>query len=166
MTFAYSMMASRNCALAKYLSPRSRYGAFLASGDLEHPVMTTSADRRRAIHARDALHISVSSVSPIRERSVKRGYTVKQPSWRTREFREIGGWSPYGVRLLGIRSDLGSNHRTVARITRARRKNTTPPLRWRSPARKLGSTYTESSVKVTIRIPFLTMTSGRVAKLK
>src|SRR5712692_4402529 len=63
------MMASRNCALAKYLSPRSRCWVFLASGDLEHPVMTTNTDRRRAIHTCAALHILVSS--------------VKRPSWRT-----------------------------------------------------------------------------------
>src|SRR5437867_10243337 len=66
MTFAYSMMASRNCALAKYWSPRSRCWAFLASGDLEHPVMTTNTDRRRAIHTCTALDILVSSVIPIR----------------------------------------------------------------------------------------------------
>src|SRR5438093_10728724 len=56
------MMASRNCALAKYLSPRSRCWVFLASGDLEHPVMTINTDIRRAIPARAALHILVSAV--------------------------------------------------------------------------------------------------------
>src|SRR2546425_12158614 len=57
------MIASRNCALAKCLSPRSRCWVFLASGDLEHPVVTTNTDRRRAIHPCAALHILVSSVS-------------------------------------------------------------------------------------------------------
>src|SRR5215470_10356336 len=63
MTLAYSMIASRNCPLAKYLSPRSRCWVFLASTDWEHPVMTTKRDRRTAIHARVALHISVSSIT-------------------------------------------------------------------------------------------------------
>src|SRR5437879_2662593 len=64
-TFAYSMTASRYCSRAKYLSPRSRCRAFLASGDREHPATTTSTARRRTIHARAAADILISSVSLI-----------------------------------------------------------------------------------------------------
>src|SRR5439155_8275054 len=61
-TFAYSMTASRYCAFEKYLSPRSRCWAFLASGDREHPVMATRRARKTMIQPR-VLDILISSVS-------------------------------------------------------------------------------------------------------
>src|SRR2546430_9709703 len=66
-TFAYSMSASRYCAFAKYLSPRSRCRAFLASGDREHPVTATSTVRRKMIHVLAAPDIFVSSMDLIWE---------------------------------------------------------------------------------------------------
>src|SRR5437667_10006571 len=62
-TFAYSISASRYCSRAKYLSPRSRCRAFLASGDREHPVMATRSAKKTMIQPRDALDILISSVT-------------------------------------------------------------------------------------------------------
>src|SRR2546427_4036783 len=62
-TFRYSRMASRYCSLLKYLSPRSRWRAFLASGDREHPATTRSAVNETTNHVGVILNITV--VSPV-----------------------------------------------------------------------------------------------------
>src|SRR2546428_5156676 len=51
-TFRYSRMASRYCSLLKYRSPRSRWRAFLASGDREHPATIRSAVSERTTDVR------------------------------------------------------------------------------------------------------------------
>src|SRR3989442_8101551 len=62
-TFRYSRMASRYCSLLKYRSPRSRWRAFLASGDREHPATMRSAVSERTTDVRMILNISIPLLS-------------------------------------------------------------------------------------------------------
>src|SRR3989442_11709663 len=62
-TFRYSRMASRYCSLLKYRSPRSRWRAFLASGDREHPATIRSAVSERTTDVRIILNISIRLLS-------------------------------------------------------------------------------------------------------
>src|SRR2546425_12411825 len=61
--FRYSRMAWRYCSLLKYRSPRSRWRAFLASGDREHPATIRSAVSERTTDVRIILTISIRLLS-------------------------------------------------------------------------------------------------------
>src|SRR5258705_3787772 len=76
--FRYSIMASRNCCFWKYRSPRSRYRAFLASGDREHPALRarTRVNGRRTFWRFMGLFWQVSAKNGI-ERLHVRDHAVR-----------------------------------------------------------------------------------------
>src|SRR5215471_16824312 len=63
-TLRYSRIASRYCSRAAYLSPRSRYRVFCASGEREQPATRASATIRSVAHPRVMASVTPDPQSP------------------------------------------------------------------------------------------------------